>query len=503
VTNQNSGGGSVVVVGGGSTGVVVAGGKPSTGSTDTGSGGGSISGGQDNTELRTPNAAVAPIEHEAYYRGERELFGYAPRYMPTYIAFDLDNKPYIRTAGNIQTQGNNDNWVDLPLADAVTQYFQSINRTLSFQIPGGQFIDQRITFDSRGDAYTVVLATSGQNWYWFLMHSRDKCVTWKAYPLPGVSHIRIEINDGNNTLDQPPAVLLLRDQYLGLVLPTRKSDGTLSLPAAITVTNESLLSANHSGGANSVISVGDKVFVVYPLSVQYQQSAGTSQFIKAYNRTTGQQVTQQTLLGSVGDEGPDPHYIPAITADSSGYLHVILGSHHDNAYYLKSDAPGEASSWSAPVAVGTNVVGNGGGHTYPSLLCDSNDQLHVVTRWAGDKDNKYRLVYFTGNARTGVWQAQKTLVSPFRQQYSIWYHHMSIDREGRLFLNYRYLGNQLNAQALDAYRQKWPGEVPANARPYPQQQTIPEIKSHDPAVLFSGNAGADWKLATSPDLFAD
>jgi hypothetical protein len=296
---------------------------------------------------------------------------------------------------------------------------------------------------------------------------------------------------------------VLKDQYLGLILPTRKNDGTLYLPNPITVSNDSLLVANHSGGANSAISVGDQVFVVYPLASKYQQNDGTSQFVAAFDRSTGKVTTSQTFLGNVGTGAPDPHYLPAITVDSRGHLHAVLGAHHDNLYYLKSSSPRDASSWSSPTAIGGIVEPNRGGHTYPSLLCDANDQLHVVTRWAGDYGYKFKLSYNTGDAITGVWQPQKTLVSPFRAYYSIWYQHLSMDRNGRLFLNYRYYGNQLSAQDLDAYRQKWPGEIPANARPYPQQQTIPEIKSHDPAVLFSGNSGADWKLATSPDLFAD
>lgn len=499
-------GGGASVIGGGTSNIIVARG----GSTGSGSNAGTYSpgttGGQAKVELRNPNAAVAPIEHEANFRGEAALFGYAPFYDPNPIAFDPDNKPYIRVAGRVQTQGPNGEWVEHDIDDSIRRYYQTQRINRNFIILGGQFIDQRITFDSRGDAYTIARVASGKNHWRYLMHSRDNCVTWDAYLLPLVDHIRIEFNDGHNTLDQPPVLLLLEGKTLSMIMPRRNANGTIAVPDPVTVSTDSLLVPNHSGAANSAISVGGQVFVVYPLASQYQSLDGTSQFVMAFDRDTGAVTTPQTFLGNVGEGVPDDHNRPAITADSQGHLHAVLGGHHNDLYYLKSDAPLDASSWSTPVTIGKTVQQglNRGGHTYNSLLCDANDQLHVVTRWAGDYIYKFHLSYNTGDAETGTWATQKPLVSPFRTHYSVWYHHLSMDREGRLFLNYLYYGNQLNAEHLAAYKQIWPEDgVPDSARPYPAQERIEEIKPHDPAILFTDNAGEDWQLATSPDLFTE
>jgi len=71
--------------------------------------------------------------------------------------------------------------------------------------------------------------------------------------------------------------------------------------------------------------------------------------------------------------------------------------------------------------------------------------------------------------------------------YSNWYHHLSLDRQDRLFLDYRYYANQLSAQEIRAYRQKWPQDnLPQDTRPgsFPKS-----VRPHDPAMLFSNDAG--------------
>jgi len=39
---------------------------------------------------------TAPIKYQQFYLGERELFGYAPRFAPNTVTFDNANRPYIQ-----------------------------------------------------------------------------------------------------------------------------------------------------------------------------------------------------------------------------------------------------------------------------------------------------------------------------------------------------------------------------------------------------------------------
>ena len=449
------------------------------------------------TELAKPDKANAPIVHEKFYRGERELFGYAPAFEPNPVGFDLNNRPYIRNEMAVQTPNDDGVWTKRSVRLAVTQHLQIKGIEPTFDIVGGQFVDQRVVFDEQGDAYTIVKAKHGSRIWLLLLHSRDRCASWDVYTLPPLEHARLEMRDGHNTLTHPPAVLVFKGHELNLVLPRRTQDGSLIIDRAVTVANDSLLVPNHSGGGNSVVTVGDRVTVVYPSAIPPRYGEGTSQFAVALSRTTGRVVTRKTLLGTVGVGKPDPHYLPAITADSLGTLHVVLGSHHDSLYYLHSTKPHDASRWTPPKTIGKQRIPTDGGHTYPALLCDSKDQLHLVTRWAGD-GYYFRLVYLRGDADTGLWENQKVLVQPFRNMYSNWYHHLSMDRDDRLFLNYRYYGNQLGLDQQAAYRSKWPEDnLPTDAR---SGAYLKQVRPHDPAMLFSEDGGETWRLAMTPDL---
>ena len=46
-------------------------------------------------ELAHDGPVLAPIQHEPLYRGERELFGYNPRFAPGTESFDGEGRPYI------------------------------------------------------------------------------------------------------------------------------------------------------------------------------------------------------------------------------------------------------------------------------------------------------------------------------------------------------------------------------------------------------------------------
>ena len=474
-------------------------------------------------ELAVTGPVLAPVRHEKYYRGERELFGYRPRFQPNVVSFDLENRPYIRTTGPetvIRTLDRDGRWVSLDFKGAIRAKYPAWDGKIATDF--GR--DQRVVFDRDGDAYLVAATQVSSIGKDLLLHSRDRCRTWAVYEVPWYRRevfARLESQDGHNDISRPP-VIAAGYGAAYLIAPVKRSDGTLSLPGdiqdAVHIDVGAFLGSNHSGGGNSLVTSGDLTHVVWGSNTPVSGKAGTPQYAATYDRRTGK-VSGKVLLGSgstLGGGKPDDHNMPAITLDSRGYLHVVLGAHHEQFQYTRSLRPNSTTSgWTEPVPLGVPRQAGQGSYTYVSLICDRQDTLHVVGRWAGAGCAPepppatswqmccHQLVYLRKKAGR-PWDEQKSLVVPFRNWYSCWYHKLSLDRGGRLFLNYIYYGQQLTPDVVAAYREKWPNE---------QVRLLPDVEpgladgaahytvtAHGPAMLMSDDGGDTWRLALTADF---
>ena len=193
-------------------------------------------------------------------------------------------------------------------------------------------------------------------------------------------------------------------------------------------------------------------------------------------------------MGFGGAGRPDPHNIPCLTIDGKGFLHLLIGAHHDQFLYAKSLKPNNVlSGWSRPVRIGTPKALGQGSYTYTGWVCDKNNTLHCVARWAG-AGYFFRLVYLRKKTNEN-WDDHKYLTIPFRSGYSIWYHKLTLDRKGRLFCNYLYTGGGLNGDERASYFRKYPG----------QSESLRFLKQ-DPCVLVSDNGGDAWRIAITNDF---
>ncbi len=444
-----------------------------------------------------------PIIQKKYYRGARELFGYKPGFVPNVVTFGPDNEPYIRTKGKhpvIQTLDKTGKWIKLDFIPAIKQRYPHWNGKIST----GEFRDERIVFDNRGNAY-MIAATGRSNLHkGLLMFSKDRCRSWEIHPLAGRECFRMENCRGDN----PPVIVYgnRNKKLLQIVVPRFDTDGKLIVPKPVTISHNSLYTTFHSGG-DCVVSAGDKVFVVWPEAEKNMNIDGsTPQFIAVYDRKTDK-LSKPVLLGANGiEDTPDPHNLPVLAIDSKGYIHVILGSHHHPFKYMRSLKPLDINGgWTRPVYIGIpKTKKRQGSYTYPALHCDNRDNLHLVSRWAGDR-YIFRLVYMMKKPN-GKWQEQKYLVVPFRNNYVCWYHKLTADRKGRLFLNYRTFVNHIPRETLDAYDKKWPEEKIKTKqrgkwRGSPGRQIAKfKVKSHDPVVLISDDNGENWRIAVTDDF---
>ena len=457
---------------------------------------------QATPEIKNGKRVYAPIKHQKYYKGERELFGYNPKFKPGTVSFGPKNIPYIIGPGNkpiIQTLDKNGEWINLDFGKDIKRQFPHWNG----YIRTDAFGNTRITFDSDGDAY-LYLATGRSNLgKALLLYSKNQCRSWQVYKLPYLEHGRLEVNDTFNLKKFPPPILFytIRNRPKGemsMIIPKKNTDGTLSFSKPIIIAKNSMTCPPHSGGGNFCVSVNDHIHIIWTTNKSID-GKGNTHYAATYSRKT-KKLSKPVLVGSSNEytNKADSHCLPVITVDSKGYLHVILGTHHSPFKYTRSNQPDSVAGWIKPQLFGLpKKKKREGSYTYPSINCDKFDNIHTVSRWAG-YSYYFTLAY---NKRTpdGKWHKQQLLVIPFCNMYGCWYHKVSIDRPGRLFVYYINYRNQLSSKSLAAYNKKWPQDK-VNLKPAKRAAWDSNIKPHDPAILMSEDSGRRWFLATTPDF---
>ena len=125
--------------------------------------------------------------------------------------------------------------------------------------------------------------------------------------------------------------------------------------------------------------------------------------------------------------GIDNHCGPAITLDSNGRLHIIVGAHHGDFLYRFSDDPSDTSSWSSPDPVGPH-------HSYPSLVIDTSGTLHLAYREKGDR---WQLQY-TRRRPGSDWETPTVIAQSPTLGYNHFMHSLTIGPTGRLHLTFQF-----------------------------------------------------------------
>jgi hypothetical protein len=478
--------------------------------------------------------AETPIYHKRYYQGERELFGYDPAFVPNVVTFDEKNRPYMRVGTHIQwLAGWRASWALIDLAPYVAAKYPNWDGGASNLSDLGYNVDEHVVFDKYNNAYTFLdsMTWSGVG-VALILYRPGGQDQWKVYVPPTALRFGYpEYADGHNDRSEPPVFLFT--SYFGpdsldpgpieLLMPHRNADDSLSFGSPITVATDAVPHVRGAGGSNLTVTIGGRVHVVWDSHTAGNET-GTPTWIATYSRTTGNLLAGPKLVGYAGIGDPDNHNLPAITVDTKGYLHVILGAHHEQFKYTRSLLPNDITGGFTPlVSLGGRTSTDGKDadcnddrcylYTYVSLACDQDDTLHLVTRWAGDTPQYtyyFRLAYLRQKAGHD-WEPRRSLVVPFKAYYSNWYQKISIDHRGHLFVNYRYYGDQLFADEVAAYNTKWPADpltpddpacVPtlSSANPAQYCSYSNSVKAHDPVLLMSLDHGNSFRVMTTEGL---
>lgn len=415
-----------------------------------------------------------PIELTPYSH-ENEQFGYLPDYpLENQVYFAPDNTPYMRNGQGVATFRDG-RWVTTEINSAMTAGSEAF---------AGQAVSlttTKIGFDADGGLY-LTANCAGKN---AIVYSGDGARTFTAYEVPGAAGgMDIENFSGQNTEEGPPAFVRTRRTAkdpnliwrslsdLELFVP-QWVDGKLVMGEPILLTRECIGFSGHSGMPSSVVSRGSKVHVTWGIATDPEAKApGVPTYCATYDIETGT-LGEPALLG-YGPPANDGHNTPSITMDRDGYLHVLIGTHGRPFHHCQSLKPEDAGGgWTEPL-----TAGEGFNQTYIGMVCSDDGTLHVVYRlWRTGEpfpNSSHATLAYQRKLPGKGWEQPRILVRAAFSEYSVFYHRLTIDHRGRLFISYDYWSTHW------FYRNDHVG----NRR----------------TVLMSPDTGETWKLAETRDL---
>lgn len=391
------------------------------------------------------------------YAHENRQYGYLPDYaVDNDLYFDMENHGFV-VDGSYLHREKDGKWVTIDLRKAVKETVPPGAGT-SWRAAG-----TKIAFDAANHVY--LLGMSGRNIA--LLRSDDGGETFTAYVIEGREGERrswdLEQFSGHNVPDGPPAVVRLTrtDRNAGLpparlgkqlrwrstndlelIIAEETKEGGLQFHEPVKLTELALGTSMHSGIPSMVVSRGAKVHVVWGEATNPEASTdevpGVPAYVATYDRET--RTAGEPVYMSFGPPPNDAHNTPSITMDGKGYLHVVVGTHGRPFQYLRSLKPNDAySGWTEAIRTSEEELRQ----TYVGLVCDAEDNLHLVFRlWRSGEEhldgNLWAALAHQRKPFGGEWEKPQILVAPPLSEYSIYYHRLTVDRKGNIVLNYDY-----------------------------------------------------------------
>ncbi|MFW5868082.1 MAG: hypothetical protein ACOCX2_09715, partial [Armatimonadota bacterium] len=150
--------------------------------------------------------------------------------------------------------------------------------------------------------------------------------------------------------------------------------------------------------------------------------------------------------------------------------------------YLRSLEPNDAySGWTEATRTSEDALRQ----TYVGLVCGADDALHLVFRlWKSYEEHLdgglWAALAYQRKPKGGEWEEPKILLAPPFSEYSIYYHRLTVDQAGDLFISYDYWST------MWFYRNDQRGPIAAGSgRPG---------RGWGRAVLTSPDGGDHWAL---------
>jgi len=445
-------------------------------------------------------------------RSLRAQFGYAPAYERNLPSFNARNQAVIRS----RTASQHPTEYVFTVRDGAFRR-ASIRAAVRRSYPGlrsfvnaGGWGGEAVEADALGRLYTLVqIRVRDGSLRNLLLYSTDGGRTWRLVRLP-FTPVRMSPdgrNDGTSASEhltgwnlraEPPLLAVWRPvadwpgeracrMALYVIQPRFEGD-RLMLPDPVLVSDRSLGLIQAAGGASFAATVGTTSYIVWA-EVAAPDAAGSPTYVAAYDQVTG--TLGAPVLVATARPVNDDHTTPGIVADSRGILHVVTGGHNTPFMHTHSIAPADVTAWTRPhevlrsgyVTPGGDADGRGR-QTYLALVCTPDDALVIAFRqWRLGVDTAfggrgYQALSVQRLEPEGTWSdASRVVYCGTSHGYAQYYHKMTIDRRGRLFLSLNYFRPH-----------DWPRDRRVRNR------------YHHRMLLISEDGGSTWRFATLGDL---
>lgn len=360
-------------------------------------------------------------------------------------------------------------------------------------------VDTKIVFDAQGRAYTLVIPRLSNLTQAVLLWSRDACKSWQAIRLVS-RNAAIEGRGVFTDRALPPTILSHEmfgaQQGRRLWLELFRWDGAQLVRRAppLLAAEDSLYTANHSGGGNATFTGGGRVVLVYPKADEKRQ--GTLAVARELDLVTLSWTGGPVPIArSTTKLGGDNHDLPAITRLPSGGLIVVIGAHHARLQVVEScDTSGSVRCWKTPITLGDPEKGRAySEYTYSSLNVSRLGVVNIIARAEG-RIGHYDLVQFRRSAQ-GSWTEwlgglpHRPVVVIHRPAYGAWRQQVSESPSGRLYLHFAYWPNSLTLSeamvlGLDA---------PASDQCAQGRCWYANVPTLSPRTLISDDDGLTWR----------
>ncbi|NLJ35572.1 MAG: hypothetical protein GX358_04965 [candidate division WS1 bacterium] len=420
-----------------------------------------------------------PIELKPYAH-ENEQFGYLPDYPIEHQPyFDAQNRPYMRAGAGIATWRDGQ-WAETRVNDAI------VDRPEVFEDGAFSLSTTKIAFDADGGIYLPATCNDRNA----MLYSPDGGLSFVPFEVPGQrGSIDIEQFSGHNMPEGPPPFVRFRRTEkdpnlkwrsvndLELFVP-QMVDNKLVIGEPVSLTRDCIGFSGHSGMPSAIVSRGDLIHVTWGEATDPAADVpGVPTYVATYDRATAT-LGSPALIG-YGPPANDGHNTPSITMDSAGRPHVLIGTHGRPFGY--SQPLEDGTGWTEPVLAGENLS-----QTYIGFVCGPDDTLHAVFRlwWRSAEpfpNAHHGTLAYMRKLPGQPWEEPRVLIrSPF-SEYSVFYHRLTIDQLGRLFISY------------DAWSTHW----------FYRNDIIGETLARQGtrrALIMSPDGGQTWKMAETEDL---
>ena len=358
------------------------------------------------------------------YEHNQPYFAYQPGFpRENQVYFDTENRAWVVTPDSLNVKVG-EVWKKVPVAEGRRVNFPS----------------SVIGFDREGNVYTIVQIDQKP----YLLRTNSSFQQNLA-PLPEGGNYWVETWMGGQTSPHIPIVtryLLNPDKKqvamwakvhdLQILIP-EFTNGELKVGKPILISNNCVGMSAHSGIPSAVASEGDLVHIVWgETSDPKGKDPGVPNFTVTYNRKTGT-LTQPRFL-AFSPPVNDVHNISSILVDSKGTRHVVIGAHGRPFQHLK--AVSGSDQWTEPVQI-SDID-----QTYVGAVLDRDDRITVFFRgWRRDLDYPSYMnagLFYQTMEANGNWNQPVLFATPGLNNYSIFYHRATVDRNGRAFISFTY-----------------------------------------------------------------